>query len=309
MKHTIFTPVFNRSHQMMDLAKHISEIEYNRAEFEWIIVDDGSTDNLKEVFGLIQQQYPELNIKYIYKENGGIHTAQNCAIVNANGEYVTRIDSDDYLLPDCLINYDKALDSIPSEKKEDVAGVVGLCLNLSDKTVRGTYFPIDYQITKGYLLRKQKVSGDRNYCMKTSVMKEHLIPEYPDTKWVPEGGVLWLEIDKQFDTVFVNIPFSVCTEPNPNSYLGSMKKITLSNCMSIYYGALYEVNFGKGYYSFINYLKAVYKLSYAICCAKTYDNTKYNFGRLFSDVKSVIDKIMVFLSLPLAIFKSRNVKQ
>lgn len=63
-------------------------------------------------------------------------------------------------------------------------------------------------------------------------MKEFLIPEHDDTKWVPEGGVLWLELDKKYETLFVNIPISVCTEPNPGSYTESMKKETLANIMS-----------------------------------------------------------------------------
>lgn len=187
-KHTIFTPVYNRAGNMMALAQHIQDLDYPKSDFEWLIIDDGSTDNLKDVIINIKEKYPEINIHYIHKQNGGIHTAQNCAIVNAKGEYVTRIDSDDYLLEDSLKQKDLALESIPSDMKIKVAGVVGLCLNAKDKTVRGTKFPKDYQITKGYILKRQGASGDRNFCMKTAIMRQFLIPEYPDTKWVPEGG-------------------------------------------------------------------------------------------------------------------------
>ena len=186
MKHTIFTPVYNRAGNMLELAKHISEIDYPKSRFEWLIIDDGSTDNLSDVVSQIKATYTGIIIRSIHKKNGGIHTAQNCAIRNALGEYITRIDSDDYLLPDCLKNYDKALDSIP-EKKQDVAGVVGLCVNLKDMSVRGTSFPEKSQITKGYLLARKGVTGDKNFCMKLNVMKKFLIPEYSDTKWVPGG--------------------------------------------------------------------------------------------------------------------------
>ena len=60
MKHTIFTPVYNRAGNMFDLAKHISEIDYSKSNFEWLIIDDGSTDNLKEVLDKIKATYPDI---------------------------------------------------------------------------------------------------------------------------------------------------------------------------------------------------------------------------------------------------------
>lgn len=304
MKHTIFTPVYNRVRNMFDLAKHISEIDYPKSDFEWLIIDDGSTDNLKDMLYQIKATYPDILIRSIHKENGGIHTAQNCAIKNALGEYITRIDSDDYLLPDCLKNYDMALDSIPSEKRNVIAGVVGLCMNLKDMTVRGTSFPKDSQITKGYLLARKGVTGDKNFCIRTSVMKEFLIPEHEDTKWVPEGGVLWLELDKKYDTLFVNIPISVCTEPNPNSYTGAMKKTTLANVMTSYYGSVYVINHGKGYYSTRTILRAYIKTPLAYICARKYNKKAYSYHRFFNDIMSFPDKFIMCFCIPFAIIYS-----
>lgn len=224
MRHTIFTPVYNRASFMHALAGHIDKIDYPKEDFEWLIINDGSTDNLLDVIKSIRVEFPLLNISVISKSNGGIHTAQNCAVVNALGKYITRIDSDDYPLPDSLVNKDKMLALSQADHRDDIAGVVGLCLNLTDSSVRGTPFPEDFQITKGYVLRKRDVQGDKNFCIKTKVMREFLIPEYDDTKWVPEGGFLWLELDKKYYTCFVNTPMAVCTEPNNNSYLGSFKK-------------------------------------------------------------------------------------
>lgn len=70
MKHTIFTPVYNRANNMLGLAKHIAEISYPKSEFEWLIIDDGSTDNLKDVVSQIVAIYPDLVIRSIHKENG-----------------------------------------------------------------------------------------------------------------------------------------------------------------------------------------------------------------------------------------------
>lgn len=298
MKHTIFTPVYNRANGVLDLAEHINNIEYPKEKFEWLIIDDGSTDNLSEILSQILIQYPDLNIRIIHKSNGGIHTAQNSAVCNAKGEFITRVDSDDYLLPNSLLQKDAALDSISRQQFPSVAGVVGLCLNMRDNTVRGVKFPNDSQITKGYLLRRLGVQGDKNFCMKTSVMREFLIPEFDDTKWVPEGGYLWLEIDKKYDTLFVNIPMAICAEANDGSFIGQMKQKTLSNIMSLYYQSIYIINNGKGYYSFHTLLRAYYDVCIALIHSHKFNNKKYNLRKLVTDVKNRWDRLFILIVIP-----------
>lgn len=65
--------------------------------FDWLIVDDGSTDNTKELVEKWIKQKTEFNIRYIYKENGGMHTAYNTAYANIDTELSVNVDSDDYL--------------------------------------------------------------------------------------------------------------------------------------------------------------------------------------------------------------------
>lgn len=301
MRHTIFTPVYNRAKNMFGLAEHINNINYSKNEFEWIVVNDGSTDNLLDEMQRIREAFPEINLKVISKPNGGIHTAQNCAVRNAEGKYITRIDSDDYLLPDSLINKDEALLSVSADDNDKIAGCVGICLNAKDRTIRGTKFPKDVQVSKGYLLRRLGVSGDRNFCIKRKIMQHYLLPEFDDTKWVPEGGYLWLEIDKQFDTLFINVPMAVCTEPNDQSYLGGLKAKNLSNIMSVYYHSLYVLNSGKRYYSIYIICKSFYKLCESVIDASSFNVLKYNLKRLLKDTDSILDKFILFILYPLVL--------
>lgn len=308
MKHTIFTPVYNRAGNMVELAQHIQDIDYPKSDFEWLIIDDGSTDNLSETIDIIKEKFPELNMRCIHKKNGGIHTAQNCAIVNAKGEYVTRIDSDDYLLTDNLKKKDAALESIPVDMRSKVAGVVGLCLNAKDKTVRGTKFPQDYQITKGYLLKREGVSGDKNFCMRTEVMRQFLIPEYPDTKWVPEGGMLWTELDKNYDTLYVNEPMAVCAEPNEGSYSGNLREPSLANVMSAYYSAAYLVNRAKRIYGLKATLKSYIAIPYCLHRAFVLSGgvkTAYKLRRINTDIISTADRVIIYLLSPFALILNR----
>lgn len=302
MKHTVFTPVYNRVRDMQELYLHMLELDYPTTEFEWLIVDDGSTDDLKVVVESFIND-GRLNIRYIYQENGGIHIAQNTAIRNALGEYITRIDSDDYLLPHALKNMDKCLSELNYLDANNLAGVVGLCLNKRDMSVRGTRFPDERKLCRGIDLRRQGVYGDRNFCIRTEIMKEFLLPEYRDTKWVPEAIPLWLGIDKKYLTYFVNVPFSVCTEANSNSLSGAVKHKTLSNVMSMFYAFQYRINDGKGYIDFIDLIKSY--ISIIICSweAYTITNERLYLMKPFTNIISPVDKmILAILYLPAMMF-------
>lgn len=90
---TIFTPTFNRAEKLKRL--YDSLLSQSDENFEWLIVDDGSTDNTNEIVkGFSDNKFP---IRYYQKENGGKHTAYNYALEHANGEFILCVDSDDWL--------------------------------------------------------------------------------------------------------------------------------------------------------------------------------------------------------------------
>ena len=94
-------------------------------------------------------------------------------------------------------------------------------------------------------------------------------------------GVLWLELDKQYDTLFVNIPISVCAKPNPDSYTGAMTKIILSNVMTNYYGYMHIINHGKGYYSHKIVLRSYIKATLSYIWARKLNRGGYSYSRFF----------------------------
>ena len=241
-----------------------------------------------------------INIRYVRKENGGIHTAQNLAIRLSRGEYLTRIDSDDYLLPNALSLKDDCINKIPAELREKVAGVVGLCLNKNKGGIRGTLFPEDFQITTGVKLRKKGVDGDRNWCMKKDVLQKYYIPEYTETKWVPEGSALWLKLDKDYLTLFVNIPFSVCSEPNKSSVTGQFSKLTLSNVFSSYYGAVEKINYSKDIITLYDIFKSYLLINYKLIQAAKLDKSIVGRKRINENIINKKDRFFIKLIYPLA---------
>ena len=100
-KLTIFTPTYNRAHLLEVAYKSLVNQKEFKNDFIWLIVDDGSSDNTKEVVkkfideGLIE-------IKYHYKENGGKYTAMNRAFDLIETEYSMCLDSDDFILENGL---------------------------------------------------------------------------------------------------------------------------------------------------------------------------------------------------------------
>ena len=77
---TVFTPTYNRAHTLPRTYESLLQQECK--EFIWLIIDDGSTDNTAELVKSWQSKENGFEIRYIYKENGGMHTAHNTAYEN-----------------------------------------------------------------------------------------------------------------------------------------------------------------------------------------------------------------------------------
>ena len=116
---TIFTPTYNRA-DLLDRG-YRALMRQRCKDFVWLIVDDGSTDNTQEVVRQFQEQDSGFEIKYVYKENGGLHTGYNCAIAHADTELCMCIDSDDWIAENAV---ERIIELWNCVKREDCAGIV-----------------------------------------------------------------------------------------------------------------------------------------------------------------------------------------
>jgi glycosyltransferase involved in cell wall biosynthesis len=96
---TVFTPTYNRSELLVRLYESLKM--QNNKNFEWVIVDDGSSDNTTELVELWQHEQ-KVQILYYKQLNGGKHRAINKGISLANGLLFFIVDSDDFLLPESI---------------------------------------------------------------------------------------------------------------------------------------------------------------------------------------------------------------
>ncbi len=167
---TVFTPAYNRSHTLPKTLESL-KMQKNK-KFKWLIVDDGSTDNTKK---LVQQWLKEdygFEIKYIYKENGGMHTAHNVAYENIDTELNICVDSDDCLAEDAI---DKILAFWDSHEHENYAGIIGLDSDLNGKLIGKDLGDLKETTLSGYY--NQGGFGDKKLVYRTDIINEY--PPYP----------------------------------------------------------------------------------------------------------------------------------
>lgn len=177
---TVFTPSYNRASNLNNL--YLSLLSQN-ALFEWLIVDDGSTDDTKEFIGSLINE-GKINIRYVYKKNGGKQSAYNLGLQEALGDIFICVDSDDILDSDCLSEIEKDFASLD----RDLAGIMynqGYINN--KKKLIGQSLPNDVISTYYDIYHKLEVTGDKLIVFRTDVAKKFPFPIIEGEKFIPEA--------------------------------------------------------------------------------------------------------------------------
>jgi glycosyltransferase involved in cell wall biosynthesis len=222
---TIYTPTYNRAYRLPDLYKSL--LKQTNQNFQWLILDDGSTDNTKELVGNWIEKN-EINIKYQFHDNIGKQATVNKAHEIIDTVLNVCIDSDDYLLDD-------SIEIIISEwskiSNKDIAGLVGLDIYKNGSLV-GTNFPTDIDVLKFSEFKKNNIYGDKKFIYRTDIIKKYKYPQIKNEKF-PAPGYIYRLIDQKFHLKLVNKPLCVVEylddgisknkfkqlKKNPNSFL------------------------------------------------------------------------------------------
>lgn len=197
---TIFTPTYNRAYCLDKGYKALCR--QTLKDFIWIIIDDGSTDNTKELVQSWIDECKDFEIKYVYKKNGGLYTGYNKAIELADTELCVCVDSDDYLT-------DNAVEIIINKWKKDgsdeYAGIVGLDCIESGECI-GDKFPDQKSINLiDVLLGKYSFkNGDRKNVARTELYKKYCpMEEFPEERDF-NPHYLHIQISKNYDFLVLN---------------------------------------------------------------------------------------------------------
>ena len=199
---TVLTPTYNRAHTLHACYESLA-VQTNKA-FEWVVVDDGSTDGTEKFFAeLSEDTFP---ICYLKKENGGKHTALNAAHPYIHGKYVLILDSDDRLTPDAIEQVATAWAEY--EKNPDI-GIVTL-LKGHDVKHPNCYaaeegVPVDIMAYR----RICPVSNDACEVIRTELFLKYPFPVFPGERFISEGA-LWNRVSFTHKCVYINRVIYLC---------------------------------------------------------------------------------------------------
>lgn len=197
---TVFTPTYNRAHTLHRVCESLKAQTFR--DFEWLIVDDGSTDKTNELVKRWQEEvgFP---IHYIYQENRGKHIAFMRGVQCAKGELFLNLDSDDACLPEALERFKYHWDSIPADQRAKFSAVTCLCRYQTGELV-GSRFPFDPTDSDSLEIQYRfKVRGEKWGFHRTDVLKQFPFPEGIKRTYIPES-LIWNKVARRYKTRFVN---------------------------------------------------------------------------------------------------------
>ncbi len=203
---TILTPVYNRAELLPRLFDSLLRQTFK--DFEWIVVDDGSTDNTSEMLADIKQRccnaFP---MTCLYRDNGGKHMAINMGVARARGELFFIADSDDMLPADALASV--AEEWRPISGDPNFGGLAGLDMAMDNHQVMGSGLPCERLDTTTIDIRcHYHVTGDMKEVFRTEVLREFPFPEFQGERFCPEQ-LVWFRIARHYKLRYVNKPIYI----------------------------------------------------------------------------------------------------
>ena len=233
---TIFTPAYNRAHTLHRL--YDSLCRQQEKCFEWIVVDDGSTDGTREYIESIAAE-GNFRICYYYKSNGGKHTATNVGVEKANGRYFLCVDSDDALAENAVSILKKCIE----EKRPE--GIIAYKSVLPIGTISGPCFPVGIEYATAYeLAAVYKSVGERTLVYRTDIIKSIRLPEPEGQRFFPE-----VYLSDRFDerhTWFVLRDVICECEYQGDGYSASFRDLMINNPVSMKWFYADRIDLAKG---------------------------------------------------------------
>lgn len=184
MKITVFTPTFNRAYIIEKLYSSLKRQTFT--DFEWLVVDDGSTDNTADIIQQWQKEDNFFPIRYYKQNNMGKCQAINTALELAQGLLFFTVDSDDYLTDDALEKIVKWEDAMPKDKQFcGLAANSGTALNETPNPLfNETYLDVSP------LARYENLTGEKAMVFYTEIHKMYKYPLFDGEKFMTEA-VAW----------------------------------------------------------------------------------------------------------------------
>lgn len=193
---SIVTPTYNRGKLLQRCYQSLQK--QTCFDFEWIVIDDGSTDDTESLMKNIKQSESNFPIVYIWKENNGKHTALNASHELIHGKYVLILDSDDQLTEDAIDVVIKEWDVYKDNLE------IGL-LTFYRKHIDGRIcayakeegIPVD-------VIRYKRINVCSSDCcevIRTNLFTQYAFPIFPNERFLAETA-LWYRVGLDYKTIY-----------------------------------------------------------------------------------------------------------
>lgn len=220
MKLTVFTPTYNRAYTLTALYDSLRRQACR--DFEWIIVDDGSTDGTEQLCQTFSDDlFP---IHYFKTPNRGKHVAINFGASQASGEWFFIVDSDDTLPPNSVADFvSEAAGCTGSE----IGVLCGMRFYTDGTRIGGEAMFSELDCTALEFRYKYGVRGDVAEAIRTSVIRKFPFPEFEGERFCPEA-LLFNRIAREYKTHYFNRNVYLC-EYLPDGLSAKITKIRMGS--------------------------------------------------------------------------------
>lgn len=295
---TVFTPTFNRAHTLPRVYESLESQTYRN--FEWIIVDDGSTDETHELVKAWQKE-ADFSIRYFWQPNRGKHVAFNRGVKEAYGQFFLPLDSDDACVVNALERFKYYWNSIPADKIDRFSGVCGLCQDQEGRLI-GDRFPFDLTDSDSLeIFYRYKVKGDKWGFQRTNVLRHHLFPELDEVKFIPEG-VVWNAIAKSHRIRFINEILLIVFRTEKTGSVDRLTQLlehspfTHAVGCALYYETCLNEHIVWFRYAPLEFIRsAIHYIRFSLHSGK-------GTIQMFRNIRPVISKILILLAIPIGAF-------
>lgn len=293
---TVFTPTYNRAYTLERVFDSLMAQTFPHNEFEWILIDDGSSDNTQELVDSFFKK-ADFKIEYITQQNMGKNYCHNKAITLAEGELFLILDSDDVMVPRCMDVFWKHWISLSEDVKKDIYGINCLCKDgYTDKL-------IGHKVDEGLMKdsyrwkHKNRVYFDGWGALNTKVFKKYLFPQIDEIKFIPEA-YLWDSVGNKRAVLSTNDILKIVYYQNDgfsnnivNSYKNHSKGRYIYHQMVVN-----DLFFELLKYNPVRLLKDIIQLG------RMGFHSNYTIIKMFKDVGTIHKQIIYCLILPLSYY-------
>lgn len=253
MKISILTSSYNRANLLDKLYQSLIINSKYEVEIEWLIMDDGSTDNTKEVIERIKKENM-IKIKYFFQENQGKMKALNNLVEKATGELIIECDSDDYFTEDA---FKIVKEEYEKNTKEGIYALCFLKYNQDGKNMGNNF--INKKTTMFDLYFKEKENGEKSLVFYSDIRRKYKYELEKNERFITEAR-MYHKMDLNYRILCINKPIMIC-EYREDGYSKNILE-----------------QFRKNPYGYYEYFKEIF----------THDMTKVSFSKRLYVIKHYI---------------------